>query len=108
MVSWQRTRGFAGYTSENPPVDQLFWATAAMKHGTSLFRVDARGNSLAVDLMAGKQYWVIGGPRRNLKSTDCLFDLSSTDAFGQKWDPDNALSDEFELEGIVLEPGTIL
>jgi hypothetical protein len=102
MVLWQRTRGFPDYAGDNIPIDKLIWATAAMKHSTSGFHV-AQVNSTEVGIMARKQYWVIARPRR-----DHPIDLASLEMFARLWDQSTALTEDFQLEGILLKPGMIL
>jgi len=64
--------------------------------------VDDNGFATAITVKTGAKYWVVARPRC---STEVGFDLD----FGVKWETHRPPSaDEYEMEGVLLRPGTVL
>jgi hypothetical protein len=64
--------------------------------------VDDDGFATAIRVKAGAKYWVVARPQHSLVPG---LDLD----FGVKWETHRPPSvDEYEMEGVLLQPGTVL
>jgi len=96
--SWYESRG-RGFEHSYSLNDELVWGTAATKHAVSWLHVDDDGFATVCSVKAGSKYWVVAHPRDR--------DNRSHVRFGENWDPFFPKED-YEMEGLVLEPGTVL
>ena len=88
----------------NPPADDLVWATAAMRNATSWIHIDAQGFATAIDNVTGTKYWVVC--RQRYGQSGHAGDMSSMFWMGTT-QVDEAATQCFEHEGVILQPGSV-
>ena len=100
--AWQETRGrFPFSASASPLADELAWGTAATAHATSWMHVDDDGFGTAVTVKTGAKYWVVARHRNHSHGSSDL-------EFADIWDPQRPPSNDFDMEAVVLRPGSVL
>jgi hypothetical protein len=100
QFAWQHTRESKIIRACAPPVDELVWLTTATANATSWAHVDAGGAATAVDQIAGCKYWVVYRHKH--------LSPSSVQYFGPDWDPVLSSVEDFDVEGVVIRPGSLL
>lgn len=105
--AWHHARLRKGFTKSSPPNDDLIWATMAKKGAISWFHIDTGGLCTMVDSLAGEKWWVVANVRRGI-NPGVAGDLASIAAFGPNWEPEGTAWMHFDLEAVVLAPGSVL
>ena len=80
--------------------DILLWGPAATQHAVSWLHFDDDGFATAIAVKTGAKYWVVAKP---LDDSVC----PGNPDFGLKWDTSN-IDKKYEMEAVVLRPGTVL
>ena len=75
-----------------------------MKHATSQLHIDSQGLATVVDMLCGKKYWVVA----RTKQKGQVGDLESIRGLWKAWDPSSNGGDRFDLEAVLLSPGSLL
>ena len=88
-----------GWTKRGVPLDHLRWSLAATKDAFHVWHIDSDGYGTFVEVVAGSKWWIVACPKSNLdidifNSTSCFID--------------DASEDQFEIEAILLLPGSQL
>jgi hypothetical protein len=107
-TAWQQTVGMKGLVRGPPPTNSTEWATTATRNATSWPHLDANGLGTQVDNVAGMKYWVLFNRRRDLPSNTSLGNMASIGGLPDEFEPWSAMSDSFEHEAVVLQPGSLL
>lgn len=97
-----------GLRKGRPEGDDLVWGAAATKWTTSTTHIDDDGLATVVQVRTGAKYWVVMNSRPNVDDLDRLGDLSSKDAFPNKFSMGDTGKGAFEAEGVLLRPNTLL
>jgi uncharacterized protein YceK len=83
------------------PVTETAWGLAGTSGATSYFHIDANGFATWIDVKVGSKYWILARPKQEL-------DFASIDLFTGSYDQECANEDKWDLEAILLLPGTRL
>ena len=75
-----------------------------MRNATSWFHIDANGYGTAVDSVCGAKYWVLA----KSSGSGGKGDLSTVAAYEDDWEPHQSQVDRFQMEAVLLKPGTVL
>jgi hypothetical protein len=82
-------------------MNELTWATAALRHATTWHHIDDKGFGTVVTNKVSSKFWVLARdatvPQGDLRSV-----------FGFDQGPVDAGSNIYEHEGVLLEPGMVL
>lgn len=101
-VMWARTIK-ANYTNrEKFPTADFHWFLVASANAGHAIHIDANGMATYVKLNSGQKIWSVGyDPERRGLST---FDLEKDASY----DWNSANKDKWEMDGIVLTPGSVM
>jgi hypothetical protein len=105
QCAWQFTKGKEGLLNINAPIHRLKWSILATAGATSWIHIDANGLATLIYMSAGRKYWLVGKQKREWYGKKNLGDIGAMEAFGKDWAPDGDGIENFEWEGVLLEPG---
>lgn len=106
-AAWVCTKGAAGCTqSQAPPLADFRWGLAATAGALSWWHIDSEGFGTYVDTIAGLKWWIVA--RR--KGKDHGFESFSEAKifFNGEYEVDHPNEEIWDLEAVVLHPGTRL
>ena len=88
-----------GWVKKALSIEHLRWNLAATKDAFHPWHIDSDGYGTFVEVVAGSKWWIVACPKSNLdidifNSTSCFID--------------DASEDQFEIEAILLLPGSQL
>ena len=102
-VAWRATKGRSGSSEyESPPLADIRWGLAATKGAVHWWHIDSDGFATYIDVVAGYKWWIVA------KEKDTGLSLGHTSIFSADYqleEPNNGL---WDVEAILLEPGTRL
>jgi hypothetical protein len=106
MRAWNSLRRTSGHGKVELPTDDLILATIAMANATSWFHVDTCGLGTLIDMLVGSKYWAVcrtsasapKGRPGNDDSMNCFVG----------WEPSGDIPANYDVEAVVLNPGTVL
>jgi hypothetical protein len=105
-AAWNITKGTSGCRSEQqPPIGDIRWGLASTAGAISWFHIDSNGYATYLDARGGKKYVIIG--RRKLDQGS-LESFSEVDIFLNNFEMDEPNEGRWDLEAVVLPPGTRL
>jgi hypothetical protein len=88
------------------PTDDLIWATVALTHATSWSHVDTCGLGTLIDMLVGEKYWVVCRPSASTVKGG-QSDPNSLNCY-TSWEPSGDVPVNYDLEAVVLSPGSVL
>jgi hypothetical protein len=83
------------------PSSSMRWGLAATTDAHHLYHIDCDGFSTGIKVKAGLKWWVVGRPRDPSL-------LSSASVFLDGFEVDEPNNDKWDLEGVLLVPGSML
>ena len=83
------------------------WALTSTPNCLSPLHMDDHGFATAVVPICGSKYWVVAKPRHTLEGEDHTMGLASAESLSL-WKVYQANRDLFDLEAVLLSPGTTL
>lgn len=98
--AWNATRQYPGITLNKDFGNVLVWGTASTKYTTTHFHIDDQGFGTMVTVTSGGKYWVVG------RQADSTVSFGSSKVFDY-WSA-TEVDGRFELEGVLLELGSVL
>jgi hypothetical protein len=106
-AAWVCTKGAAGSRqSQAPPLADFRWGLAATTGALSWWHVDSDGFGTYVDTKAGLKWWIVA--RRKGKEHDFESFSEADTFFDGRYEVDEPNQDKWDLEAVVLHPGTRL
>jgi hypothetical protein len=85
------------------PVVDMVWGLAAMAGAVSYFHIDANGLVTWIDVKTGSKYWILAKPKP--KKT---LNFATTSLFTCHYDQEAVNKDRWDLEAVLLLPGSRL
>jgi hypothetical protein len=105
-AAWNSIKGMNFCPADQPlPIGDIRWGLAATAGALSWWHTDSNGFATYLDSRAGKK-WIIVGRRKFNDST--LESFSEVDIFLNKFEIEQPNADRWDLEAMILAPGTRL
>jgi hypothetical protein len=106
-AAWRATKGAKGCSQEEtPPLASIRWGLAATAGALSWIHLDSNGFPTYIDIKAGFKWWIV-----LRRKGEAHFFESVSDVFGffeGNYDVDKPNHDKWDLEAVLLPPGTRL
>jgi hypothetical protein len=83
------------------PVVEMVWGLAVMAGAMSYFHIDANGLATWIDVKTGSKYWIVAKPKKP-------FDFAAISLFTDGYDQEAVNEDKWDLEAVLLLPGSRL
>ena len=93
-----------GWTERAAPPEHLRWNLAATKDAFHVWHIDSDGYGTFVNVVAGSKWWIVARPK---DSPGCDLNTSSL-LVHEEFSVDNAGENLFDVEAILLQPGSEL
>lgn len=110
--AWAFTKTLENCHRENPyPADDMSWGLAGLKGAFHHIHIDSDGFGTTVMPICGDKVWFAARPKPCDGDADKfdMADFASTGTFlAGQFDPFDPCSDRWDMEAIVLDPGTLL
>jgi hypothetical protein len=106
-AAWRATKGTKGCSQEEtPPLASIRWGLAATAGALSWIHLDSNGFNTYVDVKAGYKWWIV---LRRKGEVYYFESISEVDAFFDgNYDVDKPNDGKWDLEAVLLPPGTRL
>ena len=102
-VAWRATKGRRGSSdAEAPPLADVRWGLAATKGAVHWWHIDSDGFGTYLDVVTGKKWWIVAKEKNNAPT------FGSTSLFLGEYELEEPNVDLWDLEAILLQPGTRL
>lgn len=85
------------------PVVEMVWGLAATAGAVSYFHIDANGFATWIDVKTGSKYWILAKPKPKKP-----LDFAATSLFTCHYDQEAVNEDKWDLEAVLLLPGSRL
>jgi hypothetical protein len=106
-AAWKCTKGAAGFTpAQAPPLADFRWGLAATTGAISWWHVDSNGFGTYVDTKAGLKWWIVARRKGRGHSFESFSEVETF--FGRGYEVDQPNLEKWDLEAVVLPPGTRL
>jgi hypothetical protein len=83
------------------PVVEMVWGLAATVGAVSYFHIDANGFGTWIDVKTGSKYWILAKPKKPL-------DFAAVSLFTDHYDQEDTNMHKWDLEAVLLLPGSRL
>jgi hypothetical protein len=101
IEAWQATKGRPDCDGDGPtPASHLRWGLCATKGASHLWHIDSNGFGTFIDVKTGQKWWIVACPKEERMFADTKLFL------GDKYEVERPNEDLWDLEAILLEPGT--
>jgi hypothetical protein len=105
-AAWNSTRGMnCCPANQPPPLGDIRWGLAATAGALSWFHIDSNGYATYLDSKAGSKEIIIG---RRKFGEDNFNSFSEVDIFLNGFETEDPNADRWDLEAMILPPGTRL
>lgn len=106
--AWKATKDTAFCKADQLfPGDDLRWGLAATSGALHWYHIDSDGFGTFVDVKTGKKYWMCGRPKHSQGIDSKPFSGIST-FINESYDVNIPSTDRWDIEAVVLTPGTRL
>jgi hypothetical protein len=106
-AAWKATKGAVGCGQEEaPPLADFRWGLAATTGALSWLHMDSNGFGTYVDTKAGRKWWIILRRKGHGHNFESYSEVKAF--FSGKYQVDEPNFDEWDLEAVILSPGTRL
>jgi hypothetical protein len=107
VAAWNGIKGTHNCPADQRlPIGDIRWALAATAGALSWWHIDSNGFATYLDAKAGKKLIMVG--RRKSCGANNLESFSEVDIFLKKFEVDLPNADRWDLEAVILAPGTRL
>jgi hypothetical protein len=79
----------------------MVWGLAATAGAMSYFHIDANGLATWIDVKTGSKYWILAKPKKPLN-------FAAISLFTDRYDQEAVNQDKWDLEAVLLLPGSRL
>ena len=108
--AFRRTKGLPLCKKKMPyPMDDMLWGLLVTAGASHNWHINSDGYATFIRVKTGMKWWIIARPRHNPNNEDLDFTtFADISMFLNNFDTTNPNLHLWELEAVLLEPGTTL
>ena len=108
-AAWKSIKGTKYCPTDQPlPTGDLRWGLAATAGALSLWHIDSNGFATYLDPKSGAMFVIVGRRKFDGVGGSHLESFSEVDIFLNKFEAELPNADRWDLEAVILSPGTRL